>query len=223
MIYFSRDFNEFFKELAANNRKDWFDENRIRYHKSVKEPFENFLKDLIDAVRVFEPELDQKPGQAAFRINRDIRFAKDKSPYKLNRSALISKYGRKEAAHPGLYIDLGPERVYLAGGAYQPDKNQLMKIRTAIAENTKTFHEVLDSPDFKKYFGKIRGEENKRLPTKDLTEAAEIEPLIYKKQFYYQCEMSPEAIESDDFLEQIMMRYKAAQPVASFMEDALNR
>src|SRR5690606_4197407 len=96
MAYFTSDFIEFFKELAANNNKEWFDENRERYQKNVKIPFEKFVAALMAELKKDDPELTGDPKKAIFRINRDIRFAKDKTPYKLNRSAAISKYGKKD-------------------------------------------------------------------------------------------------------------------------------
>ncbi len=223
MAYFTSAYNQFFKELAANNNKNWFDENRNRYQKDVKEPFEKFIAALIDEVKEFEPALDMKPGDAIFRINRDIRFAKDKTPYKLNRSALVSTYGRKEAGHPSLYVELGPERVYIAGGAYEPDKAQLEKIRKSIASDVKGWRKAIDDKDFVKYFGKVQGEENKRLADAEMTKAAEKEPMLYMKQFYYQAQMDPEVVTKDNLVEEIMKRYKAAQPVHQFLEGALTR
>ena len=74
MPYFTQDFLDFFKELAANNHKDWFDENRKRYHKSVKDPFYKFLEDAIAEIQKVDPTIQIEPKDAAFRINRDIRF-----------------------------------------------------------------------------------------------------------------------------------------------------
>jgi len=223
MAYLTSAFNQFFIELAANNNKNWFDENRNHYHKDVKEPFEKFISALIEAVKEYEPTLDMKPGDAIFRINRDIRFAKDKTPYKLNRSALVSKYGRKEAGHPSLYVELGPERIYLAGGAYEPTKEQLEKIREAIAADVKGWRKAIGDKDFVKYFEEVRGEVNKRLSDSELTQAAAEEPMIYMKQFYYQCQLEPEMVTNKNLVQEIMKRYKAAQPVHLFLEEALTR
>ena len=221
MAYFSEDFNQFFIDLAPNNHKDWFDENRERYHKSVKVPFERFMGDLIEAVRVYEPSINMRPGDAIFRINRDIRFAKDKSPYKMNRSGLVGKYGRKEAGHPSLYVELGPERVYLAGGAYQPSKEQLQALRTGIAGDLTGWKKAISDKKFMKYWGVVHGEENKRLPSTELMEAAEKEPMLFKKQFYYERTLSPDLVTSDKLLEEVMAHYDGAQTVHQFIEKAL--
>lgn len=219
--YFAPDFNAFFIELAANNHKDWFDENRERYKREVKLPFEKFVGDLISAMRDSEPEIDPDPKKTIFRINRDIRFAKDKSPYKLNRAANISKHGRKEAAHPGLYISFGPEHLYFAGGAYQPDRQQLQRIREAIAADPDTFKAALSDDAFADTFGEIRGEENKRIPDKELMAKASEHPVLLKKQFFYHTTLPADMITDADLLEKTLNIYKAAQPMAGFLERAL--
>jgi uncharacterized protein (TIGR02453 family) len=221
MAYFTSDFNQFFIDLAPNNHKEWFDQNRERYFKSVKQPFEKFMGDLISAVKVYEPSLDMRPGDAIFRINRDIRFAKDKTPYKLNRSGLVGKYGRKEAGHPSLYVELGPERVYLAGGAYMPSSEQLNAIREGIAGDVKGWRKALADASFVKHWGSVHGEENKRLPNEFLTKAAAEEPMLYKKQFYYEAALEPEIITSEALLDTVMAHYAAAQPVHQFIERSL--
>lgn len=219
--YFDADFNKFFKELAANNSKDWFDENRKRYFKSVKEPFEAFCYQLILALKPHMPDLDPDPRRAIFRINRDIRFARDKSPYKLNRSAHFSNYERKDTAHPGFYLELGPERIYFAGGTYMADKDQVMQIRRAIVQDSKGWYEAVNSPDFVATYGEVKGEENKRIPDKELMQAAEEHPVLLKKQFYYECSLPPENVTSPDLLDKCMARYEASLPVAAFLSKAL--
>ncbi len=219
--YFTEDFNRFFRELAPENHKDWFDANRDRYHAHVKEPFEKFIADLVAALSEIDPEINQDPKKCIFRINRDIRFSKDKSPYKLNRAAHISKYGKKESGLPGLYIQLGPEHVYFAGGAYQPDKEQLRAVRYALAEDYVGWAKAVSSPDFKKVYGELKGEENKRLPDRMLTQAALKHPVIFKKQFWYHTSLPPETVTAENLLERAVEAYRAAAPVAEFLEQAM--
>jgi uncharacterized protein (TIGR02453 family) len=102
MTYFNNDFVKFFRELEKNNTTDWFHANKTRFENSVKKPFHKFIDDLIDALRFVHPNLDMTAKEAIFRINRDIRFSKDKSPYKTHMLALISEYGKKEYSKPAL-------------------------------------------------------------------------------------------------------------------------
>lgn len=221
MNYFSTDFNEFFKELAANNHKDWFDIHRERYHKTIKEPFEVFVTDLVDELKKKDPRLNINPKSAIFRINRDIRFSKDKSPYKLNRSAAIAPEGKKSIAQGGIYVELGPGRVMVGGGAFNPSKEELQALREAIAAHPKRFRDALADEKFREVYGEIHGDENKRLPTKELTKAAQKEPLIFKKSMYYLCESDPEMVASDDLMEAILKQYDAAKSIREFIAKAV--
>jgi uncharacterized protein (TIGR02453 family) len=222
MTYFSTDFNEFFKELAANNHKDWFDENRDRYHQNIKEPFEKFVADLVDELKKEDPKLNVNPKSAIFRVNRDIRFSKDKSPYKLNRSAAVAPDGKKSIARGGMYVELGPGRVMVGGGAFSPSKEELQSLREAIAANPAKFRKAVENPDFVSVYGEIHGDENKRLPSKELMEAAKKEPLLFKKNMYYFTESSPNMVTSDKLLETILKQHEAAREVREFIAKAVS-
>ena len=217
MAYFEPDFIEFFKELAANNHKDWFDENRQRYHNVVKEPFKKYVADVIAAVRKEDPKVNIEPKDAIFRINRDIRFAKDKTPYKLHVSAIISPFGKKDKSHPGLYVQLDPEKVRFYGGVYRLSPQQTADMRTAISENLTVFEKLLQAPKFQKAFSTVHGEKAKRIP-KELKAKAEKQPLLFNKSLYYFAELPPETVLQDDLLKTTMKYYDAGKPMHQFLE-----
>ncbi|MGB0176559.1 MAG: DUF2461 domain-containing protein [Owenweeksia sp.] len=220
MQYFTKDFLDFFKELAANNTKEWFDENRKRYKNSVKEPFDHFVGDLILNIRKLDSRVLIEAKDATFRINRDIRFSPNKEPYKLDRSAVISPAGRKDHSVPGFYLSFGPEKTMFGGGAYFMPPDKLASTRAYIAANPKEFNKVQTNSTFKKYFTEIKGEENKRLP-KELQEAAEQEPLLYKKQLYYMAELDPEVILKDNLMDLTLEYYQAARQFQDFLSDSM--
>ncbi|MGI9533108.1 DUF2461 domain-containing protein [Lutimonas sp.] len=220
MKYFSNDYLEFFKELAANNHKDWFDENRKRYETVVREPFKVFIGDLIKELAVNDPDLDLEPKDAIFRINRDIRFSKDKTPYKLNNSAIISSKGRKDKNHPGVYIELGPEKLAFYGGIYMPDSKQVQKLRTYFTEHLSDLKGLIEAPGFMDNFGSIEGEKSKRIP-KEFRDVAEVQPLIVNKQWYYFTHQEPEVILSDTLMPSILALENAALPIKRFLTNAL--
>ena len=221
MKYFDSDFLEFFKELAANNNKDWFDANRKRYEKSVKKPFENFVAAVLEASRQIDPSILAAPKDCIFRINKDIRFSQDKSPYKLDRSAIISEKGRKDHSSPGFYVSLGPEYLSVGGGAYFLQKDQLEAVRNQIANQPKEFEKIISDKSFKKHFGEVQGEENKRLP-KELKEASEEQPLLFKKQFYYMAHLEPEIIETDQLMPTVIKHFEAGAALSSFLKEAIS-
>lgn len=214
MTYFSEDYLNFFKELAANNHKDWFDENRNRYHKNVKEPFDAFIRDVIKMVNKHDKNVEIEPKDAIFRINRDIRFSKDKTPYKINRSAIISEKGRKDKAFPGLYLEMGPEHFRIYGGVYMPDKEQLLSIRERLVKKQSHFEKLIADKDFVSTFGELRGEENKIV--RDFKEEVTKFPLILKKQFYWFKEFNPELILKENLMEVTEKAYLAQKPVMDF-------
>ena len=220
MGYLSKDYMEFFKELAANNSKDWFDVNRKRYKDSVKDPFDKFIKDLIAEVNKIDNNIDIEPKDAIFRINRDIRFSKDKTPYKLNRSAIISPKGRKDKAYPGLYLEVSPEHCRIYGGVYMPDKTQLYNIRETIVKNPKKLEKLMNDKDFKSTFGEVRGEKNKVI-AKEFKEAAAYHEIIMNKQFYWFCEMKPTEALKDDFLGKVVDAYKKNKKVMDYFVEAM--
>jgi uncharacterized protein (TIGR02453 family) len=216
MSHLSPDFLEFFKELAPNNNKDWFDENRARYHENIKKPFEDFVTAVINEMRKTDDSLNITYKDCIFRINRDVRFSKDKSPYKLNRSALISNNGKKEKTIPGLYFELSPEHARVYSGVYQPDKDQLYALREEITENGKEFEKIISEKKFVELFGEIQGDKNARLP-KEFQKAAEKQPLLFNKQFYVYTTFEPEEILKEGFEKKIVEAYKIAEPFAKFL------
>jgi len=218
MKYFSEAFIQFFANLSQNNHKDWFSENRSIYEKEVKQPFNKFIAVLIESIRDYEPELIQKPSDVIFRINRDIRFSKDKTPYKTHVGAYISSRGKKDPSWPGLYVQLSNEHVMIASGVYMPDKETLANLRYYIYNNLDTFKELYSEAEFINTFGEIKGEKQKRIPA-DLKEAAEVEPLLYNKQFYYEKHLSAKVILEENLHDSIMEYYLATRPLNNFFKN----
>ena len=223
MSFFQKDFLDFFIELAPNNNKDWFDLNRKRYENSVKEPFKNFVNHIISKLAEIDPtfkELEAK--DCIFRINRDIRFSKDKQPYKMQVSAIVSPLGKKSKAINGVYFELGPEHLRVYGGVYEIDKDDLLTVREGIAENIGEFQKTYNNPLFVKTFGELKGEKNKIIP-KELKIAAEKEPLIYNKQWYFYSQFEPERILFDNLDETIINCYKAGRQVEEFFNKLIKK
>ena len=220
MSYFSDEFLGFLKELAANNNRDWFHANKKRYEKNVKEPFAAFVGELIARVKETDKRIEIQPKDAIFRIYRDTRFSKDKTPYKTNVSAVISPGGRKDATNLGLYIEMNPEHIRVYSGAYMLDKAQLEDIRYHIANNLEKFDKLLNEKSFKDNFGTIRGEQNKRLP-KELREAGDLQNLIYNKQFYWFTELDPELATHPELPQLVMDKYHACGNMRAFIAEGL--
>ena len=220
MAYFTVDFIDYFKELSANNNREWFNDNKKRYENSVKKPFNAFVQEMIDQMQADDHRVVITPRDAIFRINRDIRFSADKTPYKTHMSAVISAGGKKSKSKPGVYVQFGAEDARIYSGAYELDKTQLYAVRETIAANPDTFAQLLEDKAFKKKFGAVHGAEHKRLP-KEFQEAAEKQPLIYKKSFYYFDTLSPEFILKKNLPELVMDYYFAGKPLGEFFANAM--
>lgn len=221
MPHFTKDFISFFRDLKNNNNREWFMENKSRYEKSVKVPFENFVQDMIYRIHEVDENLMLTTKEAIFRIYRDIRFSKDKTPYKTHVSAVIGNGGRKNFDNPGVYIEIGADHLRFYSGLYQLDKNQIEKIRRFISTNLDEFDELLKEKGFKRHFKTIRGETNKRIP-KEFLPAFEQQPLIANKQFYYFTELPAEKIISKKLPQTIMKYYHSAIPMNDFFRRALS-
>ncbi len=219
--FISEEFYSFFKKLADNNHKEWFDEHRSIYEKEVKIPFENLCELLLNKCAVNNKAYTElRPKDVIFRINKDIRFSKDKTPYKLNRSALISPNGRKEMGTTGFYFELGPGENAFYSGVYMPEKPALAKIRNAIANNISEFNSIIKAKQFVSTFGEIQGEKNKRIDA-ELRSAGEIQPLIYNTQFYVKHEIPKEICVSEKLPEYLLELESVAKKLNDFLASAM--
>jgi len=145
---------KFLKDLKKNNNKSWFDANRPRYE-SAKKDFETFLQLLIDKLAKSDETIEGlKAKDCIFRINRDVRFAKDKSPYKTNFGASINKGGRKSSL-AGYYFHLEPGGSFIGGGIWMPMPKDLAQVRQEIDYNFKEFRKITGSGGFKKEYGEL--------------------------------------------------------------------
>lgn len=222
MAFFTPDFLDFFMELAAHNHKEWFNEHRKRYEQSVREPMKAFVEHMRQRLTPLEPELKElQVKNAIFRINNDIRFAKDKPLYKIHTAAVLNRGGRKEMNRPGFYMQMGPDQPFIAGGSYMPSKEDLMAIRLKIVNEADRFEKILESRDFQAEFeGLGPSKMNKRLP-KGLQEHTDALPILFNKQYYYSKTYDPDRILSDDFDDFLVSSYEAAEPLRLFLKEAL--
>ncbi|MCT4665272.1 MAG: DUF2461 domain-containing protein [Flavobacteriales bacterium] len=223
MPYFDEDFILFLNELKENNTREWFHSQKKRYEKNVKEPFKQFCQIMIDEVlgeKAFVKQIE--PKHCIFRINRDIRFSKDKSPYKTQLGMVISENGKKDATFPSMYLEFSGSHLRLYSGSYMLDKNQLQSLREKIFENPKRFEKLLNEKKFKETFGTLRGDKNKRIP-KPFTEIQETYPFILNKQFYYFKEYPAEFILNENLKETLMNDFSFAKPLNSFINESLGQ
>jgi len=220
MSYFIKDFIKFFKDLEKNNSKEWFDANRKRYETSVKKPFYHFLDEMIGRINALDSDVRIQAKDAVMRINRDIRFSPDKTPYNLHYGGIISAAGRKDKTVPGIFLRFTANEIGILGGAHGIDKDQLQKVRMAIASDLKGFQQLISRKAFKEKFGEILGDKHKRIP-KEFQAAFEKQPLIANKAFYYMAQLPPKYITDSNLADIIMEHWKVARPVNEFLIKAM--
>ena len=220
MSHFSTAFFKFFDQLGKNNNKEWFDVNRSTYEKEVKEPFKKFVTLILTELAKDQPDILKDASKSIFRINRDIRFSKDKSLYKDHVGAVFSRSGTKDT-RPGYYLHLGAKEIFIGGGVYQVEKEQLEKIRQEIYYNNDAFKKIINEKNFKTYYGTVQGEANKIL-TPDYKEFAKEQPLIANKQFYYMAKLRKEDVLDKNFDKTVLKYFKAASKFNEFMMHAIS-
>ena len=220
MAYFSQDYIDFFKELVRNNNREWFQENKKRYTKNVREPFVSFVDELIKALEEEWGTIPYRAKDFMMRINRDIRFSKDKTPYNDHLGAMVSPYGKRNMTRPGIFIRANHNEIQMYTGCYLLEKENLLNVRMKIANNISEFQKLKGDKNFKEVYGEILGDKHKRLP-KELKEAAETEPLIFNKGFYYGFHLPSKWLLSDDLVNEIVDRFKVAKPLNAFLDEVL--
>jgi uncharacterized protein (TIGR02453 family) len=153
---------QFLDDLKANNNRDWFQDNKKRYE-IFKKDYHQLVSDFLDAMKPLDPSLELlQVKDCTFRINRDIRFSKDKSPYKAHLGVWLSS-GAKGANRSGYYVHIEKGASFIAGGFYSPDSEELKKVRKEIAFFYDDLEEILKEKNFKKEFGSLDINENNSL------------------------------------------------------------
>lgn len=220
MAYFDVQFTTFLAELAENNNKEWFQENKTRYQTHVEKPFKKFVADFIKVMSPIMPDLNVTEKECIFRIYRDVRFSLDKTPYKTQVSAIIGKDGRKGLTSPGIYVELSGKECRLYSGLYELSIPQIEKVRKHIYYNQSLFEQLVNDADFVKNFGEIRGEKYKRVPPQYADVAAK-QPLILNKSFYFFKTYPKEVMFDSNILDHFVNDYMSAIKINDFLKEAL--
>lgn len=211
----------FLKNLRKNNNKDWFDKNRDTYENFVRDPFKVFVDSLIGKMKAIDSRINIQASDAIFRINRDIRFSMDKTPYKTQVSALISPHGKKNKSLPGIYLEFSPDHIRVYSGLYMLDTKQLQKVREFISDDVDRFIKLKEDKKFIKTFGAILGEQHKRIPV-EFVKVAQKLPEIANKQFYFYMELASDHILDTNLDKKILEAFKTAKPIMDYFEEPLS-
>lgn len=221
---FPGEFFTFFKKLKQNNNREWFTENKAAYEEFVVAPMQSFIVTLEPRLVGISPRFIASPkrvGGSMFRIHRDVRFAKDKRPYKERAACQFRHEAGKDAHAPGYYLHLSPEGIEVGAGVWLPPSDKLVKIRQRIADKPEQWQQVLDAAQIKTFSHGIEGESLVRPPkgfSADVTHLSDIK----KKSFIVMQGLSVEQAKSADFVSDVADVYDRAAPLMRFLCAAMN-
>jgi len=211
----------FLKRLKKNNDREWFKAHKEEYDDARAE-FTGLVGELIERVAAFDPVIiGTAPDDCLFRIYRDIRFSKDKSPYKTNFGASINPGGRKSPI-PGYYIHVEPSGSFLAGGSYTPGPADLLAIRNAIVTSTEEFLKIPKNKTFRKYFGNITSrDELKTAPKGFPKDHPAIRYLRMKGLIAYCKDIDDKVVRTESFPAFSSRVFRAMMPLIDFLREAV--
>ncbi|MDY6800081.1 MAG: DUF2461 domain-containing protein [Bacteroidota bacterium] len=217
----SKNLFPFLRELRQNNHKEWFYEHKPVYQ-ILRKQFEQLIAQTILDITQFDNSVKTiEPKQCIFRINRDIRFSKDKSPYKNNFGAFIAPGGRNSGL-AGYYIHLEPDDCLLAGGIYMPPPDRLKAVRTEIFENTEEFKQIIHHKNFKKHFGKIISDKMLKTAPKGFPKDFKDIDLLKYKHYTVIKKVHEDLVTSENFAHEIRETFKALYPFNHFINEGIN-
>ena len=205
----------FLHALRLNNNHEWFEAHRPEYDQA-KALFEDFIQGQIFRFDAVQPLGDLAAKDAIFRIHNDMRFAKNKPPYKSHFSAVLAPDGRHSLRLP-YYIHIMPGGSLLAGGVHMPTSADLQAIRAAIAEDPGPIKKVIEAPEFRKYFGEVSGEMLKTAPRGYAPDHPQIE-LLRHKQFLALHQLSDERVLEPDFADYALSVFSAMKPFIDYLQ-----
>lgn len=213
---------KFLHDLGKNNNKNWFEDHRGQYE-TAKTDFTGLVTDVIKGIVTFDQAIaGQEAKNCLFRINRDVRFSKNKSPYKNNMSAYFNKAGKKGLG-AGYYLHIQPGKSMIAGGIWMPEPAVLGKIRQEIDYNLKEWEKMLHGGNFKKNFpsGLEAGERLIRPPKGYDIDNPAIEYLKMKN-FVVTKPFSDKEILSSGFKKEVVGSLKAMKPMIDFLNRSID-
>ena len=203
----------FFKNLSKNNNREWFTEHKPEF-KNIEVEVKSFYNALLESLQ----KQDDVDKMKMFRIYRDVRFSKDKTPYKTH---FGGSFGRtKPRLRGGYYLHIAPGDSFIATGFWEPNKEDLFRIRKELEIDATEFRKIINAKKFKSVWGELVGNEVKTAPKGFSKEHDDID-LIRKKQFIFTKKFSDKEVTSPDFLNDVSVAFKAIRPYFDYMSEVL--
>jgi uncharacterized protein (TIGR02453 family) len=216
---FPRDFFAFFRELKAHNERTWFEANKQRFRESVQAPMSEFIAAMAPRLAKISKRFTADPrpnGGSMFRIYRDVRFSRDKRPYKEHAACHFRHSLGKDVRAPGFYMHFAPGEVFFGGGLWMPPPEPLNKVREAIASKSSAWKKIQQHRNFREHFDGVKGEGLTRPPRGFDPEHAHIED-IKRKSFYAMREADQKLASSPELVDEVADTFTALSPLMKFL------
>ncbi len=203
----------FYKALEANNTREWFEPQKARF-KALEAEIKHYSEELKNTLN----ETDEIERVKIFRIYRDVRFSKNKTPFKTHFG--ISFHRKKPQLRGGYYLHIAPGDSFIASGFWNPEKDDLFRIRKEMEVDADEFRALMSDPELKSHWGGLQGDEVKTAPKGFSKEHADID-LIRKKQYLFIKKFTDKEVLAPDFQTQIITHFKAIRPFNDYMSNVL--
>jgi len=212
----------FFRDLAKNNSRQWFTPRKELFEQAVHTPMLDLVTAINEQLRKFAADYVTEPKKAVFRIYRDTRFSKDKTPYKTNTGAIMHHRRLPKTQGPGFYIGVSHEGVDIAAGMYMPGPDELAAVRKAIVADQAGFERLINAKALVRSMGKLQGEKLARVP-KSFAPDSPVADLLRMKQFYFYVVLPAKRACDASIVKEVAARFRLMAPLVNFLADALLR
>jgi uncharacterized protein (TIGR02453 family) len=209
----------FFRRLATNNAREWFQPRKAAYEEHVRGPMLELAALVAEDLRAFAVDHVVEPKRAVYRIHRDTRFSNDKTPYKTHVAAMFPRAGLPKHAGAGFYFSVSHEQVEIAGGMYMPGPPELAAVRRAIAADGPRFRTLLADKSLRRHAGGLLGARLARVP-RGFDADHPAADLLRLKQLYFDVTLPAQSALAPSIHKEITTRFRAMAPVVHFLNEA---
>lgn len=210
---------DFLKKLKKNNNRDWFHANKNLYE-DAKYDFEVFIFELIQKISDYDESVSGlEPKDCFFRIYKDVRFSKDKTPYKTNLGASINEGGRK-APTAGYYVHIDPTEYFLGSGLYMPTPEKLLAVRKKIAARPKEFKNIVENKEFRRIYGKLWGGDSLKSAPKGFAKDHPMRDYLKLKSLIGGHNVTEEKVLSKGYADYTAKIFRVIKPLNDFLNGA---
>ena len=211
---------KFLRDLAVHNEREWFQPRKSIFDEQVRQPMVELVAAIHKEMVGFAPDYVGDPAKSVYRIYRDTRFSKDKTPYKTHVAALFKRNGWGKDDGAGFFFLVSPEKIEIAGGLYAAMPDALFAVRQYVADNYREFRKIYRRPKVKTLFGDLHGETASRMP-KGFDPDHPAADLIKRKQFVLAASIGGDVVTTPELFTQLISRFEAMAPLVHFLNTPL--